>query len=424
MTDVRPSLTGRIAFTGDTFLAAALSGSASEETLSIRSVLQRCDSAFTNLETLFHRFESPPMAESGGTYSQADPVLAGELTWLGLNLISTAHNHAGDYGADGLLSSLSHLRAHGFRPAGAGPDLSTAAAPTYVRSRNGDRIALVAATATFPRHSCAADGSGVHRPRPGINPLRYDLEFVVPADDLNAIHSLADRLQTHPRLTGDGRVHAFRTHGHPEGYVFAEGDGPRQRSSARALDLDRLAASVAAAAEKATPVIASLHVHESGEGGLATPPGFLVQVAHALVDAGADVVVGHGPHVLRGVERYRDSIIFYSLGNFVFQTQLMQHQPDRADGSATGAKATLDFTRYRGFWQSAVAVVEWVDGRLTDVSLIPVALSGPGDGEFDGTPRLANAALRAEVTGRLIGMSAELATPLVDAGDCAKVLLQ
>ena len=39
-------------------------------------------------------------------------------------------------------------------------------------------------------------------------------------------------------------------------------------------------------------------------------------VAHAAIDAGADVVFGHGPHVVRGAELYKDHIIFYSLGNF------------------------------------------------------------------------------------------------------------
>ncbi len=42
-----------------------------------------------------------------------------------------------------------------------------------------------------------------------------------------------------------------------------------------------------------------------------------VQLAHAIVDAGADLIVGHHPHVLRGVERYGRGWIVYSLGNFV-----------------------------------------------------------------------------------------------------------
>ncbi len=41
-----------------------------------------------------------------------------------------------------------------------------------------------------------------------------------------------------------------------------------------------------------------------------------VQLAHAIVEAGGTVVLGHHPHVARPVERYRDAVIAYSLGNF------------------------------------------------------------------------------------------------------------
>lgn len=44
-------------------------------------------------------------------------------------------------------------------------------------------------------------------------------------------------------------------------------------------------------------------------------------VAHQAIDAGADVIIGHHPHVLRGIERYKTGIIFYSLGNFVFASK-------------------------------------------------------------------------------------------------------
>jgi hypothetical protein len=46
------------------------------------------------------------------------------------------------------------------------------------------------------------------------------------------------------------------------------------------------------------------------------PRGDLRQWAHAVIDAGADAVIGHGPHVLRGIEFYRGKPIAYSLGNF------------------------------------------------------------------------------------------------------------
>lgn len=43
-----------------------------------------------------------------------------------------------------------------------------------------------------------------------------------------------------------------------------------------------------------------------------------VGFAHALIDAGVDLIVGHHPHVLQGIERYRNGVIAYSLGNFIF----------------------------------------------------------------------------------------------------------
>lgn len=44
-------------------------------------------------------------------------------------------------------------------------------------------------------------------------------------------------------------------------------------------------------------------------------------VAHKAIDAGADVIIGHHPHVLRGIERYKNGIVFYSLGNFIFASK-------------------------------------------------------------------------------------------------------
>jgi hypothetical protein len=44
--------------------------------------------------------------------------------------------------------------------------------------------------------------------------------------------------------------------------------------------------------------------------------GNVVEFAHAMIDAGADLVLGHGPHVVRPMELYRDRLIAYSLGNF------------------------------------------------------------------------------------------------------------
>ena len=58
------------------------------------------------------------------------------------------------------------------------------------------------------------------------------------------------------------------------------------------------------------------HVRAGTEMYLGENRGNVVAFSHAVVDAGADVVIGHGPHVLRGMEWYRGRLIAYSLGNF------------------------------------------------------------------------------------------------------------
>ena len=58
------------------------------------------------------------------------------------------------------------------------------------------------------------------------------------------------------------------------------------------------------------------HVKPGTEMFLGENRGNLMKFSHAVVDAGADLVVGHGPHVLRGMEWRKGRLIAYSLGNF------------------------------------------------------------------------------------------------------------
>lgn len=53
-----------------------------------------------------------------------------------------------------------------------------------------------------------------------------------------------------------------------------------------------------------------------------TPEEYQKELAHSYVDAGADLVIGSHPHVLQGVESYKDRMIFYSLGNFMFNQSI------------------------------------------------------------------------------------------------------
>jgi poly-gamma-glutamate synthesis protein (capsule biosynthesis protein) len=116
---------------------------------------------------------------------------------------------------------------------------------------------------------------------------------------------------------------------------------------------DRVAADVIAAIAAARPdhdaIVVSLHW---GIEGAHRPSPWQVDAARAIVDAGADAVIGHHPHVVQPIERYRGAVIAYSLGNFLFDN--------------TGARArrggVLELTLRRG---SRGAVARFVPTTLT-----------------------------------------------------------
>ncbi|MDD2696876.1 MAG: CapA family protein [Candidatus Pacebacteria bacterium] len=80
-------------------------------------------------------------------------------------------------------------------------------------------------------------------------------------------------------------------------------------------DLKRIGEDIKSAGEKSDILIVSLH---AGEEYQTEPNQFQVDFAKMAIESGADVVVGHHPHVIQADGKYRESWIFYSLGNFIF----------------------------------------------------------------------------------------------------------
>jgi hypothetical protein len=123
---------------------------------------------------------------------------------------------------------------------------------------------------------------------------------------------------------------------------------------------------------RADVVVVTMHAGAEGTAHATTPRtteyflgenrGNVRAFAHAVVDAGADLVAGHGPHVLRGMEWYRGRLIAYSLGNFAGYKVF-------ALGGPLSVAAVLHVT-LRG------------DGSFARGSLVPTGMTG------DGTPAL------------------------------------
>lgn len=136
------------------------------------------------------------------------------------------------------------------------------------------------------------------------------------------------------------------------GYTYAErnDDAGATHPVIAGRNPENVRRDVRAALERADAVIVSLH---DGTEYTARVAPQTVEFAHAAIDAGAAVVLGHHPHVPQRIERYHDGWIFYSLGNFVFQ----QYKPPE---TRTALMARLVFSGARVVRVEAVPVViEW-----------------------------------------------------------------
>jgi poly-gamma-glutamate capsule biosynthesis protein CapA/YwtB (metallophosphatase superfamily) len=111
------------------------------------------------------------------------------------------------------------------------------------------------------------------------------------------------------------------------GYTFDQQNGNWHDIDPRIAltDTAALCKDIASLRKRADVVIVSMH---SGIEYLAKPTAAQVTFAHAAIDAGATLVIGHHPHVVQREEQYRGGLIFYSLGNLVFdqyQREATQH---------------------------------------------------------------------------------------------------
>ena len=129
-----------------------------------------------------------------------------------------------------------------------------------------------------------------------------------------------------------------------------------------------------------------------------------MDATRALIEAGADAILGHGPHAMRGIEMYRGKPIFYSLGNFIFQTETVSVQPAEAFENA-GMPVTTTIGEYmdhrsangtRGFnvipeiWQAFMAGITFEDGKVEDIRIYPITLQMGQPRSKMGWPLLTN----------------------------------
>ena len=100
---------------------------------------------------------------------------------------------------------------------------------------------------------------------------------------------------------------------------------------------------IAALAARVDIVVVSFHWGREGTTELRP---YQPLLARAAIDAGADLVIGHHPHVLQAIERYRDGVILYSLGNFTFNSS-MANSRSWSCSRSTSTTSRFIFSRVR-----------------------------------------------------------------------------
>ncbi|MDD1749492.1 MAG: CapA family protein, partial [Methanothrix sp.] len=189
----------------------------------------------------------------------------------GIDVGSPNGNHALEFGHDAFLDTIDILEKNGVRVIGAGRNIAEARKPAIIE-RKGLKVAFLAYT------SILGPGEAAEANRPGVAPMRVDTHY---------------------------RLNEYNQPGTP----------PVIRSIPWREDLEAMKADVKKAKQESDIVIVAFHfgIHYIR----ALLAEYQFEAAHAAIDAGADLIVGHHPHILKGIEVYNGKVIFYSLGEFM-----------------------------------------------------------------------------------------------------------
>jgi poly-gamma-glutamate capsule biosynthesis protein CapA/YwtB (metallophosphatase superfamily) len=307
-----------------------------------RATLHEADIVFGQLETTFARSgQRLPQARHAVL---ARPEGAAALARAGFDVISCAGNHCLDWGAGALLESVDHLRAAGLDVVGAGKNIAAARAPVIKTLPDGTRVAFLAYSSILPM------GYWADVARAGCAPLRA--------------HTLYEQVE-HDQPGTPARIHTF---------AFRD-------------DLAAMCDDIRAAKSQAQVVFVSLHwgIHFVR----ATIADYQREVARAAAAAGADAILGHHAHILKGVEMLEGRPVIYSLCNFATDLRMDPEHAARksfkeiqqlAEGWEPDFESLYNFPPASRM--SVMARFEIAKGEIRESSLLPLWI------DRDAVPRL------------------------------------
>jgi len=373
----------------------------------VRDYICKGDARFFNFESIIYRDGIWGSQFNGGSYHNSDPRTLHIAKEYGFNMMSFANNHTFDWSYGGLISTLEALKDTDFVHAGVGMNLDEAAAPAYLETPAG-RVALISMASSIADASAMAGRQSRRTPgRPGVNALRTNKCMEVTPPQLELLRQIAET----------SGINAGRAISRAEGYValkedensvelgslmeFRLGQQTKYHVTLNEKDMARLEQAIYEAKAQADYILVSIHSHEVTGSAKENPADFLVEFAHRCIDMGAHAVLGHGPHLLRPLEIYKNRPIFYSLGDFMLHNESVQFAPEdmyekyglTSDDPLCeiyrkrSRNYTVGLLTDRRMLEAVIPCFEMEDGELTHLELMPIEL-GFGEPRYRlGNPR-------------------------------------
>ena len=242
--------------------------------------------------------------------------------------------------------------------------------------------------------------------RPGINMLRCQTIYHVTESQFKALDDIQNETGMNAFFLYGVKLGYFKPM--PEGRLnfngmsFVKDEKAYVETRPNAEDLKRTLDEIREAKRQADYVMVSIHCHTFRNEDMNRVPEYVEIFAHECIDAGADAILGHGPHELRGIEIYNGKPVFYSLGNFIFETETVEKQPaeaylskgftpDTKVGeymSARSKNGTSGYAVQPPIWFSVIPEWTMEDGKVSEICLHPISLGMDLPRGRKGRPRL------------------------------------
>lgn len=402
---------------GDLIVSRAVTKSQDSDFDALIKILQDADVTFGNLEVnIFdsRSFKGYPQAEYGGAYHLSLPEVGPDLKAMGFDIVGRANNHTLDWGVEGMRETSRVLDESGIVHAGTGENLAQAGAARFLETARG-RVGLVSLATTFAPMFRACDPAGEAPGRPGLNPLRLAQSIVVPSDMLTNLRQVRDALPVYDASECEPTSLVIA------GVTFKAGDKAGYSFEPDSRDVADILRNVRRGKQFSDFCIVTNHCHEPGNLSQ-EPPDYEQSFARKMIDSGADAYVGHGPHLLRGIELYRGRPIFYSLGNFFEDDLGTPSGADMFDEYAKDPRVHTDAEvkvaeMARGFtdpvfYESVVTVSRFERNQLAELLLYPIELGHSKRFADRGIPQFASAPQAKAILKRLQKLSEPFGTEI------------